>query len=765
MQNRKVISKVVCLRITFSFLFAISLSTVFAQEKNELLETAKEYFTSGDYYNASVVFGELMSLGYNDVNIQWNYAESNRLFNNYTEAVSAYQKLIKEDGGIKYPLARFYLAEMLRCKGKYSDAKARFQEYLLQKLPDEFYVLKAKQSIVACEFALNNLKSDLLTEVLHLGKQVNTSYSEFGAWSSGDTVLYFSAMRKITEDNLTDLLPGTYLSNIYKSQIVTSGYKNTQILDKRVNDEEIHTANFTYDSKNNVAYFTRCEDIGGELVCQIYKSRFANGRWTKATRLNDKINVNGFTSTQPWIVNDSLYDLLFFVSNRPGGIGNLDIWYSVISDGEPQLPINLGFPINTPGNEITPFYHYSTKTLYFSSDWHIGYGGYDVFKSKGERNYWEKPVNAGLPINSSSNDLYYALNEDTTTAYVTSNRPGSYYIKGETCCNDIFEVRFKPTLMKQNSTAQIDDSIRNLLPLSLFFHNDEPDPGSKSPLTSKTYVETLTEYSKLQAIYGQNYSLGLKGKDSIEAINTIKSFFKDSVQNGFDKLNKIKDYLYSKLRKGESVALTLRGYASPLNSNEYNEILSKRRIQSFINYLRTIDSCKFIPYIKNQSTNGAQLSFNELPLGEGNSGQYVSDNPNDQRNSIYSISAAKERRIEILYFENAGETTNTTDTTSYPRLVYDPLALNLGEIKSGEQKAFIFRFRNGGDKDLKIEKVDGNGLLQIKILKDTYSVGESGYFQVFINAVNRKGDQVENVILKGNFKGGTQSLKFQFNVD
>src|SRR5690606_4320513 len=103
-------------------------------------------------------------------------------------------------------------------------------------------------------------------------------------------------------------------------------------------------------------------------------------------------------------------EYLIYSSDCPEGQGNLDIWYAEILDantfGKPQ---NAGKKINSPDPEVSPFYHSSSKTLYFSSTWHNGFGGFDVFKATGVLNSLSEPENMMPPINTSWNDLYYTL--------------------------------------------------------------------------------------------------------------------------------------------------------------------------------------------------------------------------------------------------------------------------------------------------------------------------------------------------------------------
>tara|TARA_B100001245_G_C22590630_1_gene293132 strand:- start:77 stop:499 length:423 start_codon:yes stop_codon:yes gene_type:complete len=133
-------------------------------------------------------------------------------------------------------------------------------------------------------------------------------------------------------------------------------------------------------------------------------------------------------------------------------------------------------------------------------------------------------------------------------------------------------------------------------------------------------------------------------KDEYQRQNTnLNDFFEEELQANFNRLNIIFDLLLVALVNGHKIKLKIKGYASPLDNQEYNQALSKRRISSVINYLQQYKDGIFSQYIQSQN-----LTISELPFGESTAPEKVSDNPNDKKNSIYSIEAMYERKIEIV---------------------------------------------------------------------------------------------------------------------
>ena len=149
-------------------------------------------------------------------------------------------------------------------------------------------------------------------------------------------------------------------------------------------------------------YFARCGAPGGWGSCDIYRSERKGAFWSEPENLGANVNSESWDS-QPSIASDGR--TLFFVSNRKGGEGESDIYYSYLKDdGTWTKAKNCGAVINTPGKEMSPFIHPSNQMLYFSSDYHCGMGGLDIFFAKLENGKFSAPFNIGYPINTEADE-------------------------------------------------------------------------------------------------------------------------------------------------------------------------------------------------------------------------------------------------------------------------------------------------------------------------------------------------------------------------
>jgi len=175
---------------------------------------------------------------------------------------------------------------------------------------------------------------------------------------------------------------------------------------------------------NNDLYYTVCfrQKNSTTLNCDLFHSRFTDGRWSEISSLGDNINSPDSWESQPSVTSDG--SILYFSSNREGGLGGSDIYkITKLSDNTWSDPVNLGAPINTPGNEKSPFIHTDSQTLYFSSEGHKGLGGYDIFYARQNPDgSWMQPKNIGYPINSFNDDLSFFVSTDGNYGYYSSNR-------------------------------------------------------------------------------------------------------------------------------------------------------------------------------------------------------------------------------------------------------------------------------------------------------------------------------------------------------
>jgi hypothetical protein len=303
-----------------------------------------------------------------------------------------------------------------------------------------------------CELAAQyTIKGDDPNIVMeHLSSNVNTPETEFGPIPFSDEALYFSSTK-------------AKRAEIYRSiRQAGADWGKASPIENFPAIENDHFCNGSLTPDASRFYFTICksEEKWGGLTthCEIFVTRRVGKTWTSPERLPDYINEQNVSTTQPNVVQVDNTEILYFASNRSGGMGGMDIWYTTreISSNANDftLPINAGSRINTQGDEITPFYDKMDGTLYFASNGAVSIGGFDIFKAKGAKSQWQNAENVGTPLNSPADDFSFVKTPSGKSGFVVSNR--SYGMeKVNTTDEDIFGFSYETPTVQYMASGEV----------------------------------------------------------------------------------------------------------------------------------------------------------------------------------------------------------------------------------------------------------------------------------------------------------------------
>ncbi|MEO1628552.1 MAG: hypothetical protein AAFV25_25620, partial [Bacteroidota bacterium] len=360
----------------------------------------------------------------------------------YEKSENYYKRVLDKENKTRYPLTSYWLGVVQKRQGKYDEAIASFKTYLSNEAGiDAEYQDKAQKHIVDCKWAKDQLANASDLNIQHLNANVNTTDTEIGAVQLGDELYYSSfGERNVDPDaepNVHSRLWVADADNDYE-------YANARLLeDFQIEDQ--HVANPAFSKDGNRMYFNVCKSLNAsEVRCKIYyRDRDANDNWGEAIAMPDFINLDGYTASQPTIgVSELGKTLLFFSSDRPDGAGEMDIWCSVFDDRKNEFtePFNVS-EMNTAGDDVTPYYHDASQTMYFSTNGRKTMGGLDVYRSRKKGSTWELPEHMGTPVNTSYDEVYYSVSSDNRMRCFSSNRPGA--LCGDTTlectiCNDLY---------------------------------------------------------------------------------------------------------------------------------------------------------------------------------------------------------------------------------------------------------------------------------------------------------------------------------------
>jgi outer membrane protein OmpA-like peptidoglycan-associated protein len=353
-------------------------------------------------------------------------------------------------------------------------------------------------------------------------------------------------------------------------------------------------------------YFTACQRPGGKGRCDIYKTRKTGDSWLTPVNLGPPINTSAWES-QPSVTADGR--TLYFTSDRPGTIGNLDIWVSHLKqDGTWSKPENLGPVINTKEKEMSPFIHPDGKTLYFVSNGHPGFGNQDIFISrKNNDGSWQKPVNLGWPINSQNEERGVFVNARGNLALISAARDGNQDI-------DIYSFELYPKIQPTPSTYVTgiirDAETKKTLEAELQLVNIETgDTIAENISDSKTgkylvVLPTKNTYAfnvskKGYLFYSENFNLTGNydiNKPFVKNIDlqAIKPGKKVVLKNIFFELDSYElkpeskielNKLIEFLNLNPTVKIELAGHTDNQGSRLHNITLSQNRAKAVYNYL------------------------------------------------------------------------------------------------------------------------------------------------------------------------------------
>ncbi len=338
---------------------------------------------------------------------------------------------------LKYrdPLISLYLGEAYFYAANYDKAEKKINQYLeeAKEIPED----KNREANNYLKYIKNSrilMNQPLDVSFENMGDNINSKRSEFYPFVTPDgNLLFFSSNRKYISD--FEIL----VKNSYYCKSEYGNWSKAKSLGSRINTEEDEQiVGIDYDGEY-VLVFANTIDAEFDILI----SRSYRGRYREAESIGKNINTPDI-EMGAWLTENE--DTLYFASNREGGLGGMDIYYSVkLPDGEYGLPVNIGEPINTPDDENFPRISREGNKMFFASSGHNSMGGYDIFTTTFDKitGKWSQPVNFGYPINNSYDNETITFSEDKRYAYLSAYRKDSYGYRDlyKVIFNDVDAVR------------------------------------------------------------------------------------------------------------------------------------------------------------------------------------------------------------------------------------------------------------------------------------------------------------------------------------
>ena len=580
-------------------------------QKNYLKDADMAY-ENHQYFNAI----ELYKQAYTKVKkadaksrILFRTGDAYHQINDLKGAETYYSKAIKA----KYsdPIAILNLADVLKAQQKYPEAIVEYNNYK-KEMPSD---VRGENGVKSCELAQqwkdakNTPETRLKVEPMNL---LNSKESDFSpAYADKKyTSLIFTSTRQGATGSI-DITNGQNHSDLYEAKLDKNGKWSTPAPLATTIVSKMNEASVSISKKGDVMFMTRCPEAKGKVLkCQLYVCKKQGPSWAEPEPL--PFNVDSVSFAHPAI--NVAGDVLYFTSKLAGGYGGKDIWMSTYSKKDKTWgqPVNLGPSINTSGDEMYPYMADDDKTLYFSSNYHLGMGGLDIFKAEKatDGKFTKAPENLKSPMNSAGDDFGIIFEGKKIKGYFTSNREGG---KGS---DDIYSFILPPLNFNLTGTVVSDENNEPVQNASIhlkgssgdmFEFNTGADGKYNFKLKENTSYEVTVATGKTTA--SKSYTLGFLANKDMGKLTTVdenesKDFVKDFAltpvkaeirfpavlydlgkatlrPESKDSLN----FLYQTLIDNPTIVIELQSHTDSRGSNTDNQKLSEERAKSCVVYL------------------------------------------------------------------------------------------------------------------------------------------------------------------------------------
>ena len=594
---------VLCVVFSINLVFGQQEYTTKSRRAIVLYENAIRSYQLMEYDDAIKGFGEALKA---DPEFIEAWLLLGQVFNDarkLEESVKAYRTAVSLDP-LFYPNAFYFLAENEFLTGQYTEAQSHFSRFLSIGAGSKEMIDKSISRLKFCQFAIHAIAHPVPFEPVNLGENVNSEYDDYWpSLSADESIMVFTVLLPIDETN-----PRVYMNrqeDFFYSESEGGVWQPAKNAGAPLNTDNNEGAQ-TISSNGKFMVFTACNRPDGEGRCDLYYSEKAGDRWTTPKNFGSPINTP-YSDKQPSLSADAR--TLYFISDRPGGKGGYDIWISTVDDeGVWGHPVNAGDSINTPVDEHSPFIHPDTKSLYFSSEGWPGLGRFDIFLSKKtDEDTWGTPVNLGYPINTHGNEEGLIVNARGDKAYYSSDGLGN---RGRDIYEFILYEEARPVLVSYMKGIVFDAETKQRLEAR--FELTDLKTGeiimksSSHPQTGDFLVciPANTEYAlnvskKGYLFYSDHFSIEriyerqepflkdiplqpIKVGERIILRNVFYEY------NKYDLLEKSRielDKVVQLMTENPTLVVEISGHTDNTGTKEYNQGLSEKRAASVVGYL------------------------------------------------------------------------------------------------------------------------------------------------------------------------------------
>jgi len=596
-----------------------------AQSVRKTMRSASQSYKENRY-------GEALSLYLNVLNSEPENTEANfyagvcYLKTSYRRRALPFILKANKQAPAFHPDLEYLLGEAYQYNNQFNEAITSYQSYKKNyRSKDLKQLAQVDRKIEECQTGLRYVQNPVRVVIKNFGEEVNSRFPDYApVISANESVMFFTSRREGSTGGFLapeDALP---YEDIYVTYRVNDKWTPARNVGPSINTDS-HDACIAVSADGKQLFIYRGATNGGDIYASTLFDSISY-RWSTPESLGSQVNTK---YQEPSISMTADNQVIYFSSNRPGGMGGLDIYVSRRDrNGQWGEAVNVGVPINTPQDDDAPFIHSDGKTLYFSSRGHGTMGGYDIFKCYLENGKWTEPENLGFPINTADDNTYFVLSADNRHGYYASvNEEGM----GE---KDVYLVSlplFDTLTQASTQDIKLRKGVSEVNPGNnpiTILRGTISDALTKEPLEARIVLtdnEQNEVFSKLMSTpgtgkyvvtipSGRNYGLAVEKKDylfhsenynvppsigyqeltldvalkrsSIGSRMTLKNIFFD-----FDKADLKKEStaelqkVIGLLKDEPGLKSIITGHTDNVGTDEYNQMLSERRARAVIDYL------------------------------------------------------------------------------------------------------------------------------------------------------------------------------------
>ncbi len=586
--------------LIIAFLTLISVDSLLAQALSTKNKKAIDLYVNADNYRVRGQYEQAISMLKEAIEKDKKFEEAYfqlgiilRSYGDIPQSCTILEKGLALNSSFPFKQKNYFyeLGDNYLRTGKYAESKTYLDKFLGIEKTDRTRIEQATLWRSQIDYALSHSQDKAEYLIKALSDTVNAFPMQyFPAITADGNELIFTVRYGRGRDFNEDIFTSKKLNGRWQAPEPLSGNLNSNFREG--------ACSISADGRHLM--LTIC----GPRGCDLYESKKEGTIWGKPIMLNSNVNSAGWEA-QPSLSADG--NELYFVSDRKGGLGRYDIWYSKKDDsGNWTKAVNAGKPINTKYDEIAPYIHVNNQNLYYASNGMPGFGGYDIFVSEKKEGQWDEPQNLGAPLNDYEDQYSFIVTSDGKSAFYsreesrsksklyTTSIPGKMQVKkrGNVVRGTVTDSKTKLALqanvelfdLKTNTRVSVfeSDSVNGnyliVIPGLSQYALHVIEPGYLFHSLHFNYDEKDQEQPLII-----NLELQPISKNATAVLNNIFFDFNKAELNdrSFSELNEVVKFL----KDNPSIKVEISGHTDNVGVETYNKQLSLQRAQAVVNYL------------------------------------------------------------------------------------------------------------------------------------------------------------------------------------